>query len=80
MGTASVTMHVRSIRFADSPHPTDASISSSVRERKIMNHFGVPSIIAVVINYVKEERHEGLSSSHIFAGRFGRSGLRSYGA
>ena len=41
--------------------------------------FGVPSIIAVVINYVKRVKPEGPSSSHTFAGRSGRSGLPSSG-
>ena len=41
---------------------------------------GAPSIIAVVINYVKREEARGTFSSRIFAGKSGRSGLRSSGA
>ena len=39
--------------------------------------FGVPSIIAVVINYLKRGEARGTFLDRTFAGRFGRFGLRS---
>ena len=42
--------------------------------------FGMPSIVAVVINYVKRGEARGTISNRIFAGRSGRSGLHSSGA
>ena len=42
--------------------------------------FGVPSIIAVVINYLKEKKPEEPSSSPTFVGRSERFGFRSSGA
>ena len=41
--------------------------------------FGVPSIVAVVINYLKGRRQRGFPKSY-FAGRFDVAGVRCFGA